>query len=66
MKDCNDNIIKVLDLVKDMIVVSDEGSASSEDDSCIMLYGVIRDSAYKIRRLAEEERSKHEQSGDWN
>jgi hypothetical protein len=65
MKECNENILKVLDLAREMIVVSDKGGADSEDDSCIMLYGVIRDSAYKIRQLAENEKESHKSNGTW-
>jgi len=66
MQDYNENIVKALDLAKQMIVLSDEGGAACDDDSCIMLYGVIRDSAYKIRQLAEEEREGHRSKGRWN
>jgi hypothetical protein len=52
-------------LTKDMIVLSDQGGADSMDDSCIMLYGVVRDSAYKIRQLAENEREAHKAKGEW-
>lgn len=66
MKEFNENIMKVLELTKEMIVLSDQGGAASEDDSCIMLYGVIRDSAYKIRQLAEDEREGHRSKGRWD
>lgn len=65
MKECNENILKVLDLAREMIVLSDKGGADSEDDSCIMLYGVIRDSAYRIRKLAEDEKVSHKTNGNW-
>jgi len=66
MRECNENILKVLDLAREMIVLSDKGGADSEDDSCIMLYGVIRDSAYKIRQIAEDEKENHSSLGTWN
>jgi len=66
MKECNQNIVDVLELVKDMIILSDKGGAASEDDSCIMMYGVVRDCAYKIRKLAEEEKRLHVAGNKWD
>jgi hypothetical protein len=52
-------IQKTLQLAELMLRLADECDAIREDVSCGVLYGVLRDSAYKIRRLAEAEREAH-------
>lgn len=66
MRECNKNIVDALELAKQMIILSDKGSESSDDDSCILLYGVIRDAAYRIKQLAEGEKEKHNEAGRWD
>lgn len=56
MKPCDKSIKKTLDLVDEMLSLSDEGDAVREDVNCGVLYGVIRDSAYRIKQLAEAEK----------
>ena len=56
----NRNITRSLDLAKDMIMLANQGEADSTDDSCMTLYGVVRDCAYKIQSVAERERRFHE------
>jgi hypothetical protein len=65
MEQCNKGIIKSLDLAKEMLLLSDEGDSLREDSGCGVLYGVIRDSAYKIKKLAEAEREAHIKKGWW-
>lgn len=65
MEQCNYGIIKSLDLAKEMLLLSDEGDALREDSGCGVLYAVIRDSAYKIKKLAEAEREAHIKKGWW-
>ena len=48
-----------------MIILSDEGEAESIDNGCALLYGVIRDCAYRIRAEAERERDQHIEQGNW-
>ena len=64
-KRCDRNIRETLKLVDRMIELADQGDADREDVSCGILYGVILDSAYKIKKLAEEERRSHVQKGWW-
>ena len=66
MKPCNHNIKKTLNLVDEMIRIADMGDIEREDNGCGILYGVLRDSAYKLKRLAEQEREKHIAKGWWN
>ena len=65
MKPCDENIKKTLELVKDMISIAGEGDADREDDGCGILYGVLLDSAYKIKQIAESEKEKHIKKGLW-
>lgn len=63
MKECDRVIMKTLDLVRAMIELADYGDAVREDDGCGVLYGVLRDSAFRIRKLAEKEREAHIRKG---
>ena len=65
MRRCNHNIIKTLNLVDEMIRVADKGDIDREDNGCGILYGVLRDSAYKVKKLAEQEKEKHIAKGWW-
>jgi len=59
-------IIIALELARQLIMLADDAEAEAEDDSCVVLCGVIRDSAYKIRNLAERERDVHIERGSWD
>ncbi len=61
----NRNIIKVLRLSRDMMLLADRGDESRQDRSCGVLYGTLRDSAYKLRSLAEQEINTHKKTGLW-
>ena len=65
MRHCNHNIRKTLNLVDEMIKVADKGDIEREDNGCGILYGVLRDSAYKVKKLAEQEKEKHISKGWW-
>ena len=65
MRRCNHNIRKTLNLVDEMIRVADKGDIEREDNGCGILYGVLRDSAYKVKKLAEQEKEKHIAKGWW-
>ena len=66
MKPCNESIKKTIELVKRMLDLADEGDAVREDTSCGVLYSIMRDSAYRIKQLAEAEREAHIKKGWWN
>ena len=65
MKACNENLIKTLKLVEDMIELAMRGDAEREDTGCGVLYGIVLDSAYKIRQVAEKEKESHKKKGLW-
>jgi hypothetical protein len=59
MSPANHCIEKTLELAELMLKVAEEGDAARKDVGCGVLYGVLRDSAYRIRKLAEAEREAH-------
>ncbi len=63
MKKCDHNILKTLELVEVMVKLANTGDIDREDSGCGVLYGVMLDSAFKIKKLAEEERDKHVRKG---
>ena len=66
MKSCDSNIKTTLDLVEDMIRLADKGDIEREATGCGILYGVLRDSAYKLKKLAELEKDNHKKKGWWD
>ena len=65
MRPCDETIKKTLALAESMLNLADHGDAFREDSGCGVLYGVLRDAAYKIRHLAEAEREAHTNKGWW-
>ena len=65
MKPCNESIKETFKLVEDMLSLADEGDAVRENTGCGVLYGVVRDSAFKIKKLAEAEKEAHIKKGWW-
>jgi len=63
---CNKNIVAALDLARQMVVLAEKGEAESSDNGCAVLFGVLRDCAYKIRKEAERERKAHQAIGNWD
>lgn len=61
----NRNLKAALEASRNLMILADEGEAHSKDDGCAVLYGVIRDCAYKIRSRAERERDMHKLLGMW-
>ena len=66
VRKCNQHIIDALELARELTIVADEGEIDAEDDSCVVLYGIIRDCAYKIRQQAENEKKSHVAKGTWD
>ena len=65
MRPCDESIKKTLTLIEDMLDLADEGDIVREDTGCGVLYGVLRDSAFKIKKLAEDEKEAHIEKGWW-
>ena len=62
----NENLLKTVRLTREMLALADEGDRDRNDDSCGIVYGVLRDCAYRLRKLAEEECDKHKDAGKWD
>jgi len=65
-KPYNDNLKRLIQMTRDMLALSDEGDRDRNDDTCGIIYGILRDTGYRLRKLAEEECEKHKQSGKWD
>ena len=65
MRQCDESIKETIGLVEKMLKASDKGDAVREDNGCGVLYGVLRDSAFKIKKLAEAEKDAHIRKGWW-
>ena len=48
-----------------MIELADQGDADREDIGCGILYGILRDTAYRLKQLAEKEKAAHMKKGWW-
>jgi len=65
VKPCDQNIKRTIQLTREMIQMADQGDQDREDTGCGVLYGVLRDSAYKILQIAEKEKERHQAKGWW-
>ena len=65
MKPCDQNIKRTIELTHEMIRLADQGDEDREDTGCGILYGVLRDSAYKLLQMAEREKARHQAKGWW-
>jgi hypothetical protein len=65
VRSCDENILQTIQLTLEMIRLADQGDADREDTGCGILYGILRDSAYKILKVAEEEKRRHQAKGWW-
>ena len=63
---CNAHILDVLESARQLIILADEAEAHSKDDGCVVLYGVVRDCAYKMRLEANRERDAHKAKMCWS
>lgn len=62
---CDYNIQQTIRLTREMMRLADQGDADREDVGCGVLYGMLRDAAYKLLRIAEEEKRRHQAKGWW-
>lgn len=52
-------IRSVLSVADRMITISERGLLSCQDDGCLLLNGMVRECAYRLRDAAERERELH-------
>ena len=50
---------KTMQLAERMLRLADHGDAVRNDPGCGVVYGMLRDSAYKLKQLAEAEQAAH-------
>ncbi len=62
----NLNLLKTVRLTREMLALADEGDRDRNDDSCGIVYGILRDAAYRLRKLAEAECEEHRRGGKWD
>jgi len=65
VKPCDKNIKRTLQLTSEMLKLAEIGDDQREDTGCGILYGVLLDSAYKLKKLAEKEKEAHIKKGWW-
>jgi len=65
-KSFNENLRRLLRLTREMMALADEGDRDRNDPSCGIIYGVLRDSAYKLRQLARQECEHHKEADKWD
>lgn len=57
-----ENLRSVLQMCEQMLALANEGDAHRQDAGCGVVFGTLRDMAYKIRSLAEKELGRHERN----
>jgi len=62
----NLNIVKVLELTNQMLLLADNGDLHRIDAGCGVLFGNLRDAAFKIRQLALNEKKQHLENDNWD
>ena len=65
LKACDQNIYETLLLANRMMDLADRGDQDREDAGCGILYGILRDAAYKLKKAAENEKRAHIRKGLW-
>jgi hypothetical protein len=48
-----------------MIELANRGYSECQDSGCMILYGIVLDSAYKMKKIAENEKKEHIRKGMW-
>ncbi|MBN1774366.1 MAG: hypothetical protein JXB32_24105 [Deltaproteobacteria bacterium] len=55
----DENLRRLMRLTRVMLGLADDGDRDHRDPACAILYGTLRDMAYKLRRAAEDEYERH-------
>jgi len=56
------HIQQLLALSQQLIDLSVAGSDTARDEGCLLLFGIVQDCAWKMRRAAQEELLTHERA----
>ena len=62
----NMGIRQALLMADELVSLAETGGGHSEDDGCMLLYGIIRDCGHVIRDRAQKERTLHQLLGLWD
>lgn len=57
----DENLLRLLRLTREMLALANQGDGQRQDPSCGVIYGLLRDSAYKLGSLARQESERHAQ-----
>jgi hypothetical protein len=49
-----------------MLDLAERGERDQTDSGCGILYSLVRDMGYRLRKAAEEERERHRRAGRWD
>ena len=63
---CNEHLREAIILSQALLQLAQRGDDCRDDVGCGVLYGTIRDCAYKIRSLADSEITEHQRRGIWD
>lgn len=66
MRSTNQNIMDVIELARQLLFCADRGDMQREDDGCGVLFGIVRDCAYRIQKQARKEMDAHKARGIWD
>jgi hypothetical protein len=55
----DENLKDLIALCGQMLKLADRGDAERTDAGCGVVYGTLRDTAYKVRQMAQTELQKH-------
>ncbi len=53
--DCMQRLLAAMELAEEMIRMTDRVENVCDDDGCLVVFGVIKDCAYKIKKAAQRE-----------
>jgi hypothetical protein len=56
---------EALDFARRLEILANEGDARCDSDGCAVVFGVMRDSAYKIRSQAKQELMRLQRGRAW-
>ena len=65
MRADNENLSRALRLSEAMLELARRADAERREGRCGQLFGLLRESAYKLRQLAKDEVTRHRGDGRW-
>lgn len=56
---------RAVKMARELLILADQGDAGRDDVGCGVLWGTVRDCAYRIKALAEAEIDHHNKVNTW-